>query len=243
MPYRIFEENQPLHVLSRAIEERKIFEKERDCYRFIFQIYAANIGRPAFNIRRVDIIKTAQAILNGEEPSSKFVIKEYPPLVYLFDFVLPVTHFHFYLLATSKKNLALFMKKLKGGFAKYLNLKNSRQGVVFDGPYKSIQIKNPAQSDALIRYITIINSLDVYQPGWREKGLKNLKEAYDFLKNYQFSSFPDRIGKRRAKILAPDEIFEKYSLKMGEEKEFEKFVKDFLKQRFNSFNSLFLNNV
>jgi len=101
---------------------------------------------------------------------------------------LPVTHFHLYLLATSKENLALFMKKLKGGFAKYLNLKNSRQGVVFDGPYKSIQIKSPTQSDALIRYITIFNSLDVYQPGWREKGLKNLKGAYDFLNLFEFTA-------------------------------------------------------
>lgn len=240
MPYRIFEENQPLHVLSRAIEGRKIFEKEKDCYRFIFQIYAANIGRPAFNIRRVDIIKTAQAILNGEEPSSKFVIREHPPLVYLFDFVFPITHFHFYLLAKSKKSLALFMKKLKGGFAKYFNLKTSREGALFSGRYKSIPVKDGFQSDAIIRYITVINSLDVYQPGWREKGLKNWKEAFKFLVNFQFSSFPDRIGKRRAKILAPDEIFEKYSLKMGGEKEFEKFVKDFLEQRFNSFNSLFL---
>ncbi len=240
MPYRIFEENQPLHILSRFVEERAIFKNEENCYRFVFQIYAANIGRPTFNIHRVDIVKAAQALLNGEEISSKFIIKEHPPLVHLFDFVFPITHFHFYLLATSKKNLALFMKKLKGGFARYLNLKNSRQGVVFNGPYKSIQVKNPIQSDALIRYITIVNSLDVYQVGWREKGLKNLKEAYDFLKNYQFSSFPDRIGQRRAKILAPDEIFEKYSLKMGEEGEFNKFVKDFLEQKSNSFNSFFL---
>jgi len=240
MPYRIFEENQPLHVLSRAVEERKIFGKEENCWRFIFQTYAANVGRPVFNIRRLDIIKTAQALLNGEEPSSKFVIKEHPPLVYLFDYVLPITHFHFYLLPTSKKALALFMKKLKGGFAKYFNLKNLRQGTLFDGPYKSIQIESQTQSDTVIRYIAIVNTLDVYQPGWRKEGLRNWKGAYNFLVNFQFSSFPDRIGKRRAKILASPEIYEKYSLAMGGEKEFKKFTENFLKEKFAQFNFLLL---
>jgi len=240
MPYRFFEEKLPFHILSRAVENREIFKNEENCYRFIFQIYAANVGRAVFNIRRLDIMKAAQAILSGEEPSSKFIIKEHPPLVSLFDFVLPITHFHFHLLAKSKKSLALFMKKLKGGFAKYFNLKNLRQGALFSGPYKSIQIENQTQSDAIVRYITIINTLDIYQPGWREKGLRNWEKAYEFLENFQFSSFPDRIGKRKAKILAPEEIYEKYSLKMGGKKEFKGFTENFLKEKLVSFNSLFL---
>jgi len=240
MPYRFFEENLPLHILSRTVEEREIFKSEENCYRFVFQIYAANVGKPVFNIRRVDIIKAAQVLLDGKEISSKFVIKEHPPLVNIFDFVLPITHFHFYLLASSKKNLALFMKKLKGGFAKYFNLKNERQGALFSGPYKLIQVENQSQSDAVIRYITIINTLDIYQPGWREKGLRDWGKAYDFLENFQFSSFPDRVGKRKAKILAPVEVYKKYSLTLGGKKEFKKFTENFLNEKFTFFNSLFL---
>jgi len=240
MPYRFFEENLPLHILSRTVEGREIFKSEENCYRFVFQIYAANIGKPVLNLYRQDVIKAGQALLNGEDISSKFVTKEHPPLIDIFDFVLPITHFHFYLLAPSKKNLALFMKKLKGGFAKYFNLKNERQGTLFSAPYKLIQVENQFQSDALIRYITIINTLDVYQPGWREKGLRDWGKAYEFLENFQFSSFPDRIGKRKAKILAPEEVYEKYSLKMGGKKEFEKFTENFLNEKFISFNSLFL---
>lgn len=240
MPYRFFEENLPLHILSRAVEEKEIFKKEENCYRFVFQIYAANVGKPAFNLHRRDIIKTAQALLNGEEVSSKFVIKEHPPLVDIFDFALPITHFHFYLLALSKKNLALFMKKLKGGFAKFFNLKNIRQGALFSGPYKSIQVETQTQSDAVVRYVAIINTLDIYQPGWREKGLRNWEKAYDFLENFQFSSFPDRIGKRKAKILALPEIYERYSLTMGGKSEFRKFTEAFLKEKFSSFDHRFL---
>lgn len=240
MPYRFFEENSPVHIISRATEEREIFKREENCYRFIFQIYAANVGRPAFNLHRRDVIKAAQALLNGEELSSKFILKEHPSLVDIFDFVLPITHFHFYLWAYSKQNLALFMKKLKGGFAKYFNLKNIRSGALFSGPYKLIQVQNQTQSDAVIRYITIINTLDVYQPGWREKGLENWEGAFEFLGNFQFSSFPDRIGKRKTKILAPPGVYDKYQLTMGGKEEFKKFAEDFLKGKLKSFNPFFL---
>jgi hypothetical protein len=90
------------------------------------------------------------------------------------------------------------------------------------------------QSQAVSRYVSIINPLDVFQPGWREKGLKNWKEAFKFLENFKFSGFPDRIGKRRTKILAPKEILERYTFQTDSEKgkaEFQKFVKEFLKER------------
>lgn len=244
MPYReiFLEKNQPFHIFSRAVEERKIFEREEDCYRFIFQLNAANVGKPFFNIRRADIIKTAQALLAGEEVSSKFIIKEHPPLIHLLEFALVVTHHHFYLLPNHEKGIPLFMKKLKGGFAKYFNLKYSRQGSLFSARYKCVPVKTDLQSDAIVRYINVINPLDVYQPKWRQEGLKDWKEAFKFLENYQFSSFPDKIGKRKAKILAPDEILEKYTFKndSGKESDYEEFVKDFLKQKSNSFQSLFL---
>ncbi|MDI6602798.1 MAG: hypothetical protein QME57_01600 [Patescibacteria group bacterium] len=70
-------------------------------------------------------------------------------------------------------------------------------------------IKTDFQSDAVSRYVSIINPLDVFQPGWRERGLKDWKKAFDFLKEYEFSSFPDKIGLRKSKILAEKEILEK----------------------------------
>jgi len=239
MSYRVLEKNLPVHVISRAVEGRKLFNTEEYCYRFIFQMYAASIGKPNYNLYRKDVMKAGQALLNGENISSKFVLKEHSPLVEIIDFVLPITHFHLYLLPSSKENLAIFMKKLKGNFAKYFNLKNSRSGSLFDGPYKSVQVKTQTQSQAVIRYITVVNSLDVYQPGWRKKGLKNIGGAFKFLKDFQFSSFPDRIGKRKAKFLASPKIYKKYDLTMGGKKEFKAFVKDFLEEKFRPFESFF----
>jgi hypothetical protein len=244
MPYRriFFEKHQPVHIVSRAVEKIKIFQREEDCYRFIFLLYTLNIGRRPSNLKGKDIIKASQALLNGEEIPFNFVIKEHPPWVYFLDFSLVVDHYHLCLLPNVENIIPLFMQKLNNGFAKYFNLKHEREGALFGRRYKSILIKTDSQFDAVSRYISVINPLDVYQPGWREKGLRNWEDAFRFLEGYQFSSFPERLGKRRSKILAPPEIIIKYSFSkyLQDKEECRQFVKDFLKQKLASHQPLFL---
>lgn len=244
MPYReiIFEKNQPIHVLSRAVEKRKIFEERTDCYKFIFQLYAANIGKPAFNLWRKDITKAAQSLLEGENMPSNFIIEEHSPLVYILNFALVVNHYHLNLIPRVENGVPKYMQKLNCGFAKYYNLKYHRNGALFGSRYKVIPIQTDFQLDAVSRYINVINPLDVYQPDWREQGLKDWRRAFEFLESYQFSSFPEMIGNRNSKILAPTEILEKYSFKrkIEDQKEYLNFIEDFLKQRLISFHPLFL---
>jgi len=239
MPYRriFFEENQPVHILSRTVEGIKIFAEKADCYRFIFQLYAANLGSPAPNLQRRDITKAALALLQGEEIPSKLIINKHPPLVHILDFALVINHYHFYLLPNLENSISLFVKKMNGGFAKYFNLKHNRRDSLFGSRYKSILVESDYQSDAISRYISIINPLDVHQPNWREKGLKNWQEALEFLKRYEFSSFPEKINKRNAKFLTSKEIRKKYSWEgnFSNKDEYLKFVKDFLKNQKQDF--------
>ncbi len=239
MPYRgiFFEKNQPVHIVSRAVEGIKIFGNEEDCYRFIFYLWAANLGRRNSSLKGKDIIKAGKALLVGDEIPSHFIIKEHPPFVYFLDFSLAINHDHLYLISNIENSVPLLIQRANNAFAKYFNLKHNRKGTLFDSRYKSILVGTEFQTDAVSRYVSIINPLDVFQPGWREKGLKNWKEALNFLKNYQFSSFPDKIGLRRAKILAPPEILERYSVLYRDEKECEKYVEEFLKQK-SSFSLL-----
>jgi len=234
MPYRnLFEKGQPVHVISRAVDERKIFTNRADCYRFIFQIYAANIGKPNFNTRRTNVSKAAQSLLRGEEISDDFIIKEHPPLVNILDFALNITHYHFRLLPSAENSMPIFMHKLNMGFAKYFNSKYCRKGSLFSSRYKTIPIESDFQSDAVSRYISVINPLDIYQPGWRENGLANIQKAIQFLEDYEFSSFPDKINKRRSKILADEEVLDKWCTQYNSKENYLKFVKEFLKQRTN----------
>ncbi len=237
----ILGKNQLVHVISRSVEERKIFDDEVDCFRFIFQMYAANIGSPVHTLWRNDIIKIAQAILSGEEISSKFISQEHPPFVDFLDFSLVVNHVHLYLVSNIENGIPLYMQKLNTGFAKYFNLKHGRKGALFGSRYRGVAVKTQFQSDAVSRYVGVINPLDVFQPGWREDGLKNTKKAFEFLKNYQFSSFPDKIGERKSAILAPAEILEKYiTISPKNVDIYKEFVENFLKERIDASNEFFL---
>ena len=239
VPRGVFDTNYPVHIISHAVDGRKIFADEADCFRFIFQAYAANIGRPVRNLWRHDINKIAQAILNGEEISSNFIIPEHPPLVSFLEFALVVNHNHLFLIPSSENAISIFMKILNSGFAQYFNLKHKRKGTLFDSRYRAVVAKTQFQVDAVSRYVGVINPLDVFQPGWREDGLSNPKEAFDFLRNFQFSSFPDKIGERKSKILAPPEILEKYLTIGTVVKTYQGFVEEFLAER-SQFPELYL---
>lgn len=228
---RRFEINKPVHITSRALIN--IFREKDDCYRFIFQFFAANLGRRGTNIFAKDAVKAGEALLRGENIPQKFIIKEHPPMVDLIDFSLVANHYHFYLLPNSENAIPTLIRKLNNGFAKFFNITHSRKDAVFGSRYKDVVINNDRQSYIVTRYISIINPLDVFQPGWREEGLKNWQKAKEFLENYEFSSFLDRMGKRNAKILAPAEILEQHSFGVSStgREEYREFVEEFLKER------------
>lgn len=238
----LFDRNQPFHVLSRAVEGRGIFKEEEDCLRFVFQIYAANTGKPAFNLHRKDVIRIARDILAGKKIAPDLIINEHSPFVSILSFSLVFNHYHFNLIANVKGGITSFMQRLNIGFAKYINLKYERKGTLFESRYKIVPIQSAFQMDAVLRYINIINPLDIYQPGWRGDGLTNQEGAFRFLDEYQFSSFPDIFGKRNSKIVASREVLEKF---LGEEiknnnKEYIKFIKDFLENKKSHFLPIFL---
>ena len=206
MQKRVVEENHPSHVLSRAVEGRPIFKNKEDAYRFLFQVYTTNYGSPPLNLHRRDVQRAVEQLLAGKEISEMLYKKQHEPLVHILSFTEVVNHYHFLLLPNQENGISLYMKKLNTAFAKYFNLKYSRKGTLFESRYKSIPIKTEPQLDAIIRYINVKNPLDVYQPRWREEGLRHKKEGWNFLFEYPFSSFPDIVGQRNSMFLAPEPV-------------------------------------
>ena len=77
----------------------------------------------------------------------------------------------------------------------YFNKKYQRVGVLFQGPFRAIQITREAHSLHLPFYIHA-NPLDLKFPTWRRRELAKPQEAMKFLESYRWSSFPDYIGKK-----------------------------------------------
>lgn len=204
MPRRkeiIADKIRPYHIASKALEGKPVFEAPEDMARFIFQIYAANMGKPMLNMYRKNIFLASEAILRGEELPAGYLAVEHDPLVGIFSFVVLKDRYCLGLVPTEKDSIARFMHKLNLGFAKYYNLKYKRTGPLFEGRFHASPVSNPQELSRLVRYINIKKVLDAYNPDWINQGLHKTIPAYRFVAEYAYSSFPDLFGERGCLIL------------------------------------------
>jgi Transposase IS200 like len=179
----------PCHVVVKSVGNMPIFSKEDDCLRFIFQMYAANTGKPGLNLHRKDINQAGTMLLEGREISEDLVEKNHNYLVNILSFSLVRDHAHFILLSNQEGGISKFINKLNLGFAKYYNLKNNRTGIIFDKPFKITVIENEEQLRNLVWYVNIKSSLEVAAR----------------VEEYKFSSFLDLFENRKSKITMPKE--------------------------------------
>lgn len=247
MPKRkesLTEKIRPYHIVARATDGRAIFGSEVDNSRFIFQMYAANIGRPVINLYRKDIKKAAQALLAGEQLPKGFVVQEHEPLVDIFSFALAKDHYHLGLVPGQKEGIPKFMQKLNLAFAKYFNMKYKRQGALFEGRFAGVPITSPAQLNVILRYINIKKVLDVYESGWQEPGFQDIKTPLDFLALYPYSSFPDLFQNRSSQLVS-QEVRSTLRKMLGEDfftnvEDHIDSSKNFMKEQAKSYKDLFL---
>ena len=170
-------EDEIYHVFNRGTEKRKIFLTHKDYERFLINLVLFNtVGEVAGNTSRYDLSKAFTNIPNN-------------PLVKIHAFVLLPNHFHFVLESLVEGGMARFMHRLEMGYSQYFNRFYGRSGNLFQGTYKAVLIDDDAYFNYLPIYIHL-NPLDLLptEANWKEKGVKNKKEALKFLARYQWSS-------------------------------------------------------
>jgi len=85
------------------------------------------------------------------------------------------------------------MHKLGTSYTNYINLKYERSGILFQGPFKAVEVESDEQLTHLSRYIHL-NPLELSEPKWKEEGVKNLKATRKFLYGYRWSSYRAYLG-------------------------------------------------
>ena len=70
------------------------------------------------------------------------------------------------------------------------------KGVLFEGCFKAEHINEDRYLKYLFSYIHL-NPVKLIDSKWKERGLKNLKQAKGFLRNYEYSSYLDYLGIER----------------------------------------------
>ncbi len=198
-----FENYKSYHVLNRGIDGNPVFLDKEDYYRFVYLWYACNHGRPKINLWRKDVAKLADSILKGEEMD--FLEGKHDPIVGVSTLCLMPDHFHSVILQKVDRGVSTFFQKLGTAYTKYFNWKYKKKGKLFQGPFKVAPIRDVNYLLRVSRYIHL-NPLDVFQPQWREKGVKNWEKSIKFLMNYQFSSLPDYLGIRNSNLITNKDL-------------------------------------
>ena len=173
-------ENEHYHIFSRGVEKRKIFLNIKDYRRFVALLYIMNQNT---SFRMIDFLRnnTLEGIFNEKREKT---------LVSILGYCLMPNHFHLILYEHTEGGISKFMGKLLTAYSMYFNTKYERSGPLFTRPFRSEHIKNEPQYMYIFSYIHL-NPISIIEKEWKEKGIKNKKEARDFLEMYQFSSYLD----------------------------------------------------
>ncbi len=183
------------HIYNRGNSKQKIFLDDEDKDRFVKLLYLYNSKK---NIKfREDIVDAKIDAWDFERGET---------LISLGAWVIMPNHFHLYITSPipgmgevpdkAESRIALFMRKLCVGYAKYFNNKYGRTGTLFEGKFKAVHIDNDVQAKYLFSYIHL-NPIKLIQNDWKEKGILDKDKALSYLRAYKYSSYLDYLGLKR----------------------------------------------
>ncbi len=192
------------HIYNRGVEKRKIFLDDQDYLRFVHDLFEFNDQNPAINL----------AYYFGKSKSKEVGLPKIERgarklFVRLMAFCLMPNHFHLIVQQITDDGITEFIRKLGTGYTNYFNKKYRRVGPLFQGKYKSVQIKSESHLIHLPYYIHL-NPLDVAGIEWRGEKVINYKKASEFLEKYRWSSYRDYIGIRNFPSVTQREFLTKF---------------------------------
>jgi len=173
------------HCFSRGVDKRITFEDAQDFNRFEQLLYLANDTKP---IDRNFFPNTAHDDIFSRPREA--------PLVAVGAYCLMRNHFHLLLQEITDGGITRFMRKLGTGYTMYFNMKNERIGNLFVKPFRSKHIAEDVYLRHVAHYIHL-NPAEIFEHGWKQGSVVNIKSLEQDLLDYPHSSFPDYYGVRR----------------------------------------------
>lgn len=133
-----FAENEFYHVYNRGTEKRKIFLDDADYFRFLLSMRLMNDEKDGLmflwkNYHPKFPNATVDEFLRSN-------LKKQKPLVEFICYSLIPNHIHFMMRQVAEKGVEKFMQRIGTGYTMYFNGKYKRNGVLFQGKFKSSHI-------------------------------------------------------------------------------------------------------
>ena len=172
------------HVYNRGAHKALIFNDSTDYRRFLNLLYLANNTRSF----RYDYLNNERIYQHKREDT----------LVDIVAYCLMPNHFHILITERFVNSKTTFLLKLCTGYSMYYNKKYDHSGTIFQGQYKSKLVDNDEYYNYLIQYIHL-NPFSIKEPRIVKTAKPEyLKEAIEYSKKYEYSSYKDYLGNERA---------------------------------------------
>lgn len=167
------------HVYNRGVNKMNVFKNQSDYSRFMFTLEKFN----SQDIKR----NTQRNFKNYTKDNTRTSKKQTEPLVKIHDYCLMPNHYHLLLEQLVDGGVSKFLQKAITGYTMYFNLKYDRSGVLFQGRTKS-KLVDTDEYRMWLRDYFAFNPLDLCEPDWKNKGIKNKINAIEFLTRYKWHS-------------------------------------------------------
>lgn len=193
------------HALNHSIEGRDLFLDSQDYARFVHNLYEFNDSIPAGNAYR---LFDSSKMMDIRCPSFR---NDRKLLVQIHGWTLMKNHYHLLLSELVEGGISLFLRKVNVGYAKYINERYKRSGILFKSRTKKIVIENHSHFLYILHYLHL-NPLD-YLSGaeeWRlrnKSGIKNMGVALEYLDSYRWSSYLDYSDKKNFPSILTTSLF------------------------------------
>lgn len=138
------------HIYNRGVDKRDIFSDKNDLYRFIESIKEFNREDKINSLSNLKKLKPQNSQIAARPLSEE---KSKDILVEIIGYCINPNHFHFIIKQISDDGISKFMHKLQGGYVSYFNNKNSRNGSLFQGKFKSQIVVDENYFNKLIGYV------------------------------------------------------------------------------------------
>ena len=164
------------HIYNRGTDKREIFMDKSDYLRFI---------------RNMEIFSETESLSRDLVAEKGERLKKQVKFIC---YCLNPNHYHFLLKQSENKGIEKFMHRLGVGYSTYFNKKYNRSGVLFQGPYKAIHIKE--------------NSYFI----WLSAYINGNSEIHKIFKaeNYQWSSYMEYLERRNSNICNKNNILDQF---------------------------------
>ncbi|MBU1159833.1 transposase [Patescibacteria group bacterium] len=166
------------HILNRGIEKGTILHEPNDYKRFILGLYKFNNQGSA--------LRLSDEHWPDNLPAQNKIVE-------ILAWSLMPNHYHLLIQENIDGGAINFVKRIGNGYTKYFNIKNNRSGYLFQNAAKIILVERNEHFLYLPFYINA-NPIDLIEPEWKTRRIKDKKRVIDFLEKYQWSSYRDHMG-------------------------------------------------